>query len=95
MRRHLLAKNRELEGALLVNVSRGAKRPRWTVTLSALQAIAPQWFNDPESFQRQVDELREENDDLRWRVTRLEKLVEMQTERIAALVSMAPRGSVV
>lgn len=85
MRRHLIARNRELGGTLLVNVGRGTERPRWTVTISALQAVSPQWFHDPETIQRELDELREQNEELMWRVTRLERIVEAQTARLAQL----------
>jgi len=92
MRRHLLAKHRELDGGLLRNVSRGTRRPRWTITLSALQAIAPQWFLDPESLQRQIDFLASELEDAREKLAILSKRVELQHKNIVALARVsAPR----
>lgn len=82
MRRHLETMNEHLEGRLLRNVSRGNKRPRWTITLSALQAVAPQWFHDPENVDRRLGELEEENEQLRGRVFRLEKIVELHTSKL-------------
>lgn len=85
MTRHLCALNRELGGMLLRNVSRGTQKPRWTVTLAALQSVAPQWFHDPESLQRQLDDQAEQIADLKAQVRNLTAVSEMQTERIVAL----------
>lgn len=93
MRRYLVAKDRELGGTLLVNAGQGKLRPRWTVSLYALQALNPQWFNDPELFQRELDVVKEENEELKWRLTRLEKIVEMQTKRIISLVNANGRSA--
>lgn len=87
MFRHLTTLNEQLGGMLLRNVSRGTERPRWTITLSALQAIAPQWFHDPESLQRQVEWLKAEQDQIRSRVVHLERVTKMQTEKIVALAT--------
>lgn len=85
MRRHLTSKNNELDGALLRDVSRGRVRPRWTITLAALQAIAPQWFIDPESTQRQVEGLQSEIQDLRLLLFHLTKRLDQQVEHIVEL----------
>jgi hypothetical protein len=73
---HLLAMNRECNGMLLVNVGRGASRPRWTVTLSALQSVSPQWFQDPE-------ELRAILEDHSRRLRRLEAIVDLHTVKLS------------
>lgn len=90
MRRHLLAKHAELGGGLLVNVGRGARRPRWTITLAALHAIAPQWFLDPESMQRQIDWIAEQLDDTRANVEALSRRVTLQHERLVAIARAVP-----
>lgn len=61
MERHLKALNRELGGLLLRNVSRGTVRPRWTVTLEALQRVAPEWFEDAETLRSRVESLEAES----------------------------------
>lgn len=73
---HLLALNRDTGGMLLVNVGRGANRPRWTVTLKALQSVSPQWFQDPE-------ELRAILEDHTRRLRRVEALVDLHTMKLA------------
>lgn len=56
MLRHLLRLHAELGGMLLHNVGSKAK-PRWTVTLDALQKAAPAWFLDPVAVQARLDAL--------------------------------------
>ncbi len=85
MRRHLLAKHHELDGGLLTNVSRGQRRPRWTITLAALQSIAPQWFLDPQSLQRQVDFVLSEQEELTSVVAHLERRINNLSDRVIAL----------
>lgn len=64
MLRHLLKVNREAGGMILRDIgSRG--RPKWTVTLAALQSIAPQWFSDPETVQARLESLEAETKQLR------------------------------
>lgn len=75
MRTHLVRLNEELGGLLLVDVSHGKERPRWTVSVAALKLVHPQWFQNPESLQQQLDELRDEHTETRLRVVRLEKRV--------------------
>ena len=91
MWRHLTTLNGKLGGKLLCDVSRGAVRPRWTVTLVALQAARQQWFHDPKTLQHQVDELREENAELRSRLERVETIQHMQSDRLRECGS-APRA---
>jgi hypothetical protein len=93
MRRHLVAKHLELGGALLYNVGRGTRRPRWTITLRALHAIAPQWFIDPESMQRQVEWLTRELDATRANMEALSKRVTLQHERLVSLARVTARAS--
>src|SRR5689334_3311650 len=73
---HLLALNRECGGTILRNVGRGKARPRWTITLKALQAVSPQWFQDPE-------ELRAVLEDHAKRLKRVEAIVELHTLRLS------------
>ena len=76
MRRHLIAKHRELEaeGGVLLDVSRGRRHQhRWTITLLALQRIAPQWFIDCEALQRQIDWLSNELGDTQDAVATLSR----------------------
>jgi len=73
---HLLALNRETGGLLLVNVGRGKERPRWTITLQALQSVSPQWFQDPE-------EVRAILDDHAQRLRRVEAIVELHTTKLS------------
>ena len=79
MLRHLLRLDRKNDGSLLVNVG-NEDRPRWTVTLGALQRIAPQWFVDEESMEARVLGLEE-------RVAHYERVVEIHTERLMNLRS--------
>lgn len=60
MWRHLRRMNAELNGMLLRNEGPKNGQPRWTVTLAALQSIAPQWFLDPEDIMAQLESLRED-----------------------------------
>lgn len=92
MRRYLVFANRRLGGTLLLNVGRGSERPRWAVTLEALQSVAPQWFIDPATIQREVERLNSELDEVRGaavyldrRVREESRRVDMQTDRIIAL----------
>lgn len=73
---HLLAMNRDCGGMLLRNVGRGSSRPRWTVTLQALQSVSPQWFQDPE-------ELRAVLDDYGRRLKRVEAIVDLHTVKLS------------
>lgn len=90
MRRYLLAKHADLNGNLLHNAGRGATRPRWTITMPALHAIAPQWFIDPESMQRQIDWISEQLDDTRANVVALSQRVTAQHEH---LITIARAGA--
>jgi molybdenum-dependent DNA-binding transcriptional regulator ModE len=87
MRRYLVTLNRQLNGMLLVNISRGQTKPIWTVSVAALRLVHPQWFQDPESLQRQVDDLREEQAQIRSRVGRLERNVGAHELRLAELAA--------
>lgn len=80
MRRHLLKVNREVGGMLLRNAGGSGMGARWTVTLAALQRIAPQWFTDPETVQSRLNELECE-------VARLRKLVDVHSDTLEALVA--------
>lgn len=79
MLRHLLRVNREIGGMLLRNIGSAAK-PRWTVTLAALQHVAPQWFTDPETVQARLDALETE-------VKHLRRMVTITTETVTAMVA--------
>lgn len=85
MWRHLIALNRELGGLLLVNVARGKIRPRWTVSVAALKLVHPQWFQDPDGLQHQLDALRDESRETRIRVARLERTTTAHEQQLAAL----------
>lgn len=78
MRAHLVALNEEMHGMLLRNVSRGNQRPRWTITLRALQSVSPQWFLDRETIIQRLEELEH-------RVRRVENVQTMHTERLVAM----------
>lgn len=73
---HLLHLNRETGGMLLVNVGRGKERPRWTITLSALQTVSPQWFQDPEEVKTILN-------DYGRRLRRLENIQELHTMKLS------------
>ena len=90
MWRHLVAADRQLGGMLLVNVARRTERPRWTVTLAALKTLHPQWFVDPETMQDRIEQLEEENAQLRSRVLTLEKV---QNVHQRALQTLRPTGT--
>lgn len=88
MWKHLVRLNKELNGMLLVNKAHGrGLRARWTVSIAALRVVHPQWFQDPDSLQRQVDDLREEQAHIRTRIGRLERNVGSHEMRLAALAS--------
>jgi hypothetical protein len=85
MWRHLVTANRQLNGMLLVNIARPeSERPRWVVALSALKALHPQWFFDPESMQQRIEDLEEENEELRAKVEVLERIQNLHTKALAA-----------
>jgi len=54
------------------------------IAVAALQAIAPQWFLDPESTQRQLDYLGEQLDDTRANYIALNHRVSAQHARFMA-----------
>lgn len=78
MWRHLKAVNTDLGGMLLRNTSRGDRRPRWTISISALKAIAPQWFQDAEAIETRIVALES-------RMGRSEKIQDILVERLAEL----------
>jgi molybdenum-dependent DNA-binding transcriptional regulator ModE len=80
MWRHLKRLDSEL-GGMLLQRARGQKS--YTVRLSALQAIAPQWFTDPESVASAIEELRAETADLRRDVEHLRAIVNIHTEALS------------
>lgn len=79
MYRHLIRLNGEVGGMLLKNIG-SVEHPRWTITLSALRGVAPQWFTDPETVQARLEALESE-------VARLRKLVSAQGQALAELVA--------
>lgn len=79
MLRHLLRLHEETGGQLLINVGSKA-RPRWTVTLGALQRMAPQWFVDDETVEARLSALEE-------RMAVSERVLDIATTRLAALRS--------
>lgn len=79
MLRHLQRLNQEVGGMLLHDIGRKG-RPRWTVTLKALQAVAPSWFSDPETIQSRIESLEDE-------VKRLNRVVGAQGQVLAELVA--------
>lgn len=79
MLRHLLRMNEQLHGMLLKNVGT-EENPRYTVTLEALQRVAPQWFTDEETVNARLEALEEE-------VAQHRKLVQLQAAQINALKS--------
>lgn len=85
LRRLLVARHLESDGNLLVNVGRGRVRPRWTVTLAAIKALAPQWFFDPDATQRQIEWLSGEVDGQRETIEVLSRRVALQHQRLVAL----------
>lgn len=79
MFRHLTRVNRELGGMLLRNIGTESK-PRWTVTLAALQRVAPEWFVEPEAVQARLEALERE-------VKHLRRIVAETNQTIAQLVA--------
>lgn len=79
MLRHLLRVNAEVGGMLLRNIG-SRERPRWTVTLAALQQVAPQWFTDPETVNGRLEALEGEMKQLR-------RLLAATNETVAQLVA--------
>lgn len=77
---HLLALNTQTGGMLLRNVSRGAKRPRWTITLEALQSISPEWFVDRATIEAQLHTHDE-------RLERLEHIADLHAAVLAKRVA--------
>lgn len=90
MERYLKRANERMGGMLLKNVGEGTSRPRWTVSISALKSLNPQWFLDPEEVQcrfafleEHAKETEENMESLQAQVNALKKAVEMLTDRIA------------
>lgn len=79
MFRHLTTVNRDLGGMLLRNVGTGS-RPRWTVSLSALRRVAPEWFVDRDAVNVRLEELERE-------VRHLRRLVTETNQAVAQLVA--------
>lgn len=79
MLRHLLRLNSEVGGMLLHNIGTKA-RPRWTVTLAAMKAVAPAWFSDDESVATRLEALEGE-------VKQLRRLLVATNETVAQLVA--------
>lgn len=77
MLRRLLRLHDETGGQLLVNVGKEG-RPRWTVTLGALQRMAPQWFVDDETVEARLSAVEE-------RIATSERMIAAHTERLAAM----------
>ncbi len=77
MLRHLLRLNGVHDGEVLVNVGT-VDRPRWTVTMGALQRIAPQWFVDSGEMEARVAGLEE-------KVAHYSRVLEIHTERLRGL----------
>jgi len=75
MLRHLLRVDHETGGLILRNIGQPGRRPRWTVTLAALQQVAPQWFTDPESVQARLEALESETKHLRRLLSTLGRTV--------------------
>lgn len=92
MRRYLIAKHNELKAedgiGLLVDVSRGAIRPRYTVTMRALKASSVGgWFRDPDALDRKVEWVADEVDAMRETIATLSKRVSLQHQRLVALAT--------
>ncbi len=82
---YLVELNRRYDGLLLVNVSQGKKRPRWTVSMQSLKLLNAPWFQDPESLQRQIDEHGAKLVELEARLVSAEKTQKYQGATLAAL----------
>ena len=80
---HLLALNAEVGGTLLRNVSRGALRPRWTMTLEALQSVSPQWFRDHQAQDKDRVQLVDHDE----RIERLERITDLHTAALTKRVA--------
>lgn len=80
MRRHLIKVNAEVGGMLLRNTGSAKNGNRWTVTLAALQQVAPQWFTDPVTTQARIEALEAE-------VKQLRRMAVLTNETIARLVA--------
>lgn len=90
MFRYLIRANAKMGGTLLFNMSHGGK-PRWGVTVSALKNLLPQFHNDPEQRQLEMEFLRAEAEkreitveEMRAEMTTLKRKVEMIIEKIVA-----------
>jgi hypothetical protein len=80
MLRHLLRVNERLGGMLLRNIGTD-EHPRWTVTLDALQRVAPEWFTDVEALNARIEALELEVKKLRMQLGTVASVV---TELTAA-----------
>ena len=91
MFRYLIWANANMGGTLLFNASLGGRKPRWMVTVAALKNLLPQFHNDPEQRQLEMEFLRAEAekreitvDEMRAEMTTLKRKVEMIIEKIVA-----------
>jgi len=78
MRRQLRTANAQLGGMLMANVSPPGKRPRWRITMAALNRLNAQWFVRAEGVEEDVRELARE-------VTETEDLTELAHADIGQL----------
>lgn len=76
---HLRHQHELSGGTLLVDMGRGSKLPRWTITMAALKSLHPAWFRDDEAVARELAAVREQiaalggdTEELQERVRRLE-----------------------
>ena len=88
MRRYLLSRHNACGGRLLVNVGRGLLRPRWTITLRALRAVASGWFLDPAADARLLEHLAEQLEEERGEREALSRRVSAQHERLMVLAGV-------
>ena len=84
MLNHLAAVNARTDGKLLRNVSRGTQRPRWTLTLGALKATHPEWF---QRASLPADDVRVVLADHGERLEQLERISDLHTTAIARRVA--------